>query len=37
MEVRSFVNRLPKKLANYEDARQVVRSSGSVASNYLEA
>jgi four helix bundle protein len=36
-EVRDFVDRLPRKLSNYEDARQVVRSSGSVAANYLEA
>jgi four helix bundle protein len=36
-DVRSFVNRLPKSLSNYEDAKQVVRSSGSVAANYLEA
>lgn len=37
LAVRRFVNRLPKVLSNYEDARQVVRSSGSVAANYLEA
>ncbi len=36
-EVRSFVNQLPKSLSNYEDAKQLVRSSGSVAANYLEA
>jgi len=35
--VRQFVNRLPRVLSNYEDARQVVRSSGSVAANYVEA
>lgn len=35
--MRRFVDRLPKSLANYEDAKQVVRSSGSVAANYLEA
>lgn len=35
--VRRFVNELPRVLSNYEDARQVVRSSGSVAANYLEA
>jgi four helix bundle protein len=35
--VRTFVNQLPQSIANYEDARQVVRSSGSVAANYLEA
>ena len=37
LAVRRFVNRLPKALSNYEDARQVVRSSGSVAANYLAA
>lgn len=35
--VRIFVNRLPRMLSNYEDVRQLVRSSGSVAANYLEA
>lgn len=35
--VRRFVNRLPKSIANFEDARQLVRASGSVAANYLEA
>ena len=35
--VRRFVNRLPRTLANVEDAKQLVRASGSVASNYLEA
>ena len=35
--VRRFVNRLPRFLSNLEDAKQLVRSSGSVAANYLEA
>jgi four helix bundle protein len=35
--VRVFVNRLPRTLSNYEDVRQLVRSSGSIAANYLEA
>jgi four helix bundle protein len=35
--VRRFVDRVPKSTANFEDARQVVRASGSVAANYLEA
>jgi four helix bundle protein len=35
--VRGFVNRLPRSISNYEDIRQLVRSSGSVAANYLEA
>ncbi len=37
LSIRRFVDRLPKRMANYEDAKQVVRSSGSVAANYLEA
>ncbi len=36
-EVRSFVSRLPSTIANREDIKQVVRSSGSVGANYLEA
>ncbi|MDR0901796.1 MAG: four helix bundle protein [Opitutaceae bacterium] len=34
---RQFVNKLPRLPANYEDARQLVRSSGSVAANYVES
>jgi len=37
VRVRHFVNRLPKSISNYEDSRQLVRSSGSVAANYLES
>lgn len=37
LAVRQFVDRLPRSTANFEDARQIVRSSGSVAANYLEA
>ena len=36
-QVRQFVNQLPRSLANLEDVRQLIRSSGSVAANYLEA
>lgn len=35
--VRSLVRRLPRTVANIEDARQLVRSSGSVAANCIEA
>src|SRR5258708_228599 len=35
--VRSFVKKLPKTIGNIEDMKQVVRSSGSVAANYIEA
>jgi four helix bundle protein len=36
-DVRHFLNGIPRTLGNWEDARQLVRSSGSVAANYLEA
>ena len=35
--VRLFVHKLPRTLSNNEDIGQVVRSSGSVAANYIEA
>jgi len=35
--VRSFCKKLPKTLANVEDIRQLVRASGSVGANYIEA
>jgi four helix bundle protein len=35
--VRHLVNQLPRTVANIEDAKQLVRASGSVAANYLEA
>lgn len=34
---RDFVNKLPKSISNLEYARQLIRSSGSVAANYIEA
>ena len=36
-DARQFVNGLQKTLANVEDARQLIRSSGSVGANYIEA
>lgn len=36
-EVRSFVRALPKTISTTEDVRQVVRSSGSIGANYIEA
>lgn len=36
-DVRLFVKTLPKTIANIEDSKQVVRSSGSVGANYIEA
>ena len=35
--IRDFIKRLPNSLANIEDGKQVVRSSGSVGANYIEA
>jgi four helix bundle protein len=34
---RALVKKLSKTIANLEDARQLVRSSGSVGANYIEA
>ncbi|MBI1831554.1 MAG: four helix bundle protein [Planctomycetes bacterium] len=36
-EVRAFVKRLPRTICNIEDVKQLVRASGSVGSNYIEA
>jgi four helix bundle protein len=36
-ETREFVKKLPKTIANVEDIKQLVRSSGSVGANYIEA
>lgn len=35
--VRSFVKLLPKNISNFEDGKQLIRSSGSVGANYIEA
>lgn len=35
--VRAFVKKLRKTIGNFEDSRQLVRSSGSVGANYIEA
>ena len=35
--VRLFVKTLPNTLANLEDSKQLVRSSGSIGANYIEA
>jgi four helix bundle protein len=35
--VRAFVKTLPRTLSNTEDIRQLVRASGSVAANWIEA
>jgi four helix bundle protein len=36
-DIRQFVKTLPRTVANLEDGKQVVRSSGSVGANYIEA
>ena len=36
-EVREFVKVLPRGVANEEDIRQLVKASGSVGANYIEA
>jgi four helix bundle protein len=35
--VRTFVKQLPRTVSNIEDVRQLVRASGSVAANWIEA
>ena len=36
-KVRAFVKKLRKTIANIEDGKQLIRSSGSVGANYIEA
>jgi four helix bundle protein len=36
-DVRLFIKELPKSMATIEDGKQLVRSSGSVGANYIEA
>ena len=36
-QVRNFVRRLPRTVANIEDVKQLVRASGSVPANCIEA
>ena len=35
--VRNFVRKLSKTIGNIEDGKQLIRSSGSVGANYIEA
>jgi len=35
--VQAFVKQLPRTVSNIEDVKQLVRSSGSVAANWIEA
>lgn len=36
-DIRFFVGNIPKRFENVEDLKQLLRSSGSVAANYIEA
>ncbi len=36
-DVREFVKRLKRTIANVEDGRQLINASGSVGANYIEA
>jgi four helix bundle protein len=36
-DVRALAKQIPKTLANIEDTKQMVRASGSVGANYIEA
>lgn len=34
---RALVQKLPKTMSNFEDGKQLIRSSGSIGANYIEA
>lgn len=36
-KVRAFIRAVPKNIISLEDGKQVVRSSGSIGANYIEA
>ena len=36
-DVRTLIKQIPKTVANIQDAKQLVRASGSVGGNYIEA
>lgn len=36
-DIRYYVKGLPRTVPNLEDGRQLIRSSGSIAANYIEA
>jgi four helix bundle protein len=37
VKARSFVKKIPRTLANMEDSKQLIRASGSIGANYIEA
>lgn len=36
-DCRHFIRQLPKSIGNENDAKQLIRASGSIAANYIEA
>ena len=36
-KVRAFIRKLSKTIANIEDGKQLIKASGSIGSNYIEA
>ena len=36
-ESRTFVRQLPRTITNLEDVKQLIRASGSIGANYIEA
>ena len=36
-DCRLYIQKLPKTISNIEDGKQLIRSSGSVGANYIEA
>ena len=36
-DIRIFIKKIPKNISNFEDIKQLVRSSGSIGANYIEA
>jgi len=36
-KVRDFVRKIPRTISNIEDGKQLIRASGSVGANYIEA
>ena len=36
-KVRIFIKKLPRTIANIEDGKQLIKASGSVGANYIEA
>ena len=36
-DIRIFIRKLPRVIGNIEDGRQLIRSSGSIGANYIEA